>query len=386
MAVVGGGFAGLVFARELASLGLTIELYEEHGRVGMPEHCTGIVSGRTVDIIGREARETILDSYNSLEIRFRGRTIALLDVGGVYRLDRVRLEDLLLESLRSLGGRVLLRTRVESVGSDGAVRTNGGEARYDAVILADGVHGSLHRRLGIGYMGSHHYGLNILVPGGGESAIMVDFRLEGGVAFSWEVPSSRGFSVAGAMGTLEGVKRYYESLGTRALKVYGGRIPAGPPAEMLWEGRVFVVGDAGGLVKPLSGGGLYPNAKAAKLAASFIRRGLDVVDALAGSLSIVSDELRAQYAVARLVYGTRVLESISRAIGDTPLRLKLDYDTHHQLLLSTLAQAGPLPSLKLIAAALKGGGVEAPLSLLKILYHSTVSTYRRLAAFTLSKV
>ncbi|GBF08544.1 conserved hypothetical protein [Aeropyrum pernix] len=380
VAVVGGGFAGLIFAREMASTGLRVDLYEEHGRVGMPEHCTGIVSERTVNTIGREARETIIDSYDSLEIRFRGESLAILDVGTVYRLDRVRLEELLLESLISLGGRVQLGKRVHSVGIDGSVKAGGSEARYDAVILADGAHGELHRMLDLGYRGDYYYGLNILVPGKRESAILVDFTLDKGLAFTWDVPTVGSVSVAGAMGTLAGVKRFFEVMKPRAFKVYGGRIPAGPPAERLRRGRVYVVGDAGGLVKPLSGGGLYPNAKAAKLAASLIKRGLDVGEALEKSLSIVSHELRAQYAVARLVYGTRVLETISRAVGGAPLRLRLDYDTHHQLVISTLSQAGAVSSLRLAAAALRGGGLEAPLSLVKVLYHSSASAYKRLAS------
>ena len=45
--VVGGGPAGLFAALRLAEEGLDVLVLEEHEQVGVPTHCTGIVSGET---------------------------------------------------------------------------------------------------------------------------------------------------------------------------------------------------------------------------------------------------------------------------------------------------------------------------------------------------
>ena len=41
--VVGGGPAGLIAARELASAGYSVRVLEEHDIIGAPVHCTGVL-------------------------------------------------------------------------------------------------------------------------------------------------------------------------------------------------------------------------------------------------------------------------------------------------------------------------------------------------------
>src|SRR5207249_12214093 len=48
VAVVGAGPAGSRTARNLARAGLRVRLLEEHRRVGVPSHCSGLISRRTL--------------------------------------------------------------------------------------------------------------------------------------------------------------------------------------------------------------------------------------------------------------------------------------------------------------------------------------------------
>ena len=48
VAVVGAGPAGSRTARDLARAGLRVRLLEEHRRVGVPSHCSGLISPRTL--------------------------------------------------------------------------------------------------------------------------------------------------------------------------------------------------------------------------------------------------------------------------------------------------------------------------------------------------
>src|SRR5437899_6359668 len=48
VAVVGAGPAGSRTARNLARAGLRVRLLEEHRRVGVPSHCSGLISPRTL--------------------------------------------------------------------------------------------------------------------------------------------------------------------------------------------------------------------------------------------------------------------------------------------------------------------------------------------------
>ncbi|MEB3788211.1 MAG: FAD-dependent oxidoreductase, partial [Desulfurococcales archaeon] len=97
IALVGAGYAGLVLAWKLAESGARVTVYEEHdeGWVGLPRHCTGLVSARVVE--GLDAWRLVLDKYKTVEFAARGETVALRPRGGVYRLDRVMLERTLYE-------------------------------------------------------------------------------------------------------------------------------------------------------------------------------------------------------------------------------------------------------------------------------------------------
>jgi flavin-dependent dehydrogenase len=52
VAVVGGGPAGLIAARELASKGVQVKVFEEHSKIGIPNHCAGVLSIEGLKRIG----------------------------------------------------------------------------------------------------------------------------------------------------------------------------------------------------------------------------------------------------------------------------------------------------------------------------------------------
>ncbi|MCK4327402.1 MAG: NAD(P)/FAD-dependent oxidoreductase [Candidatus Diapherotrites archaeon] len=61
MIVVGAGPAGLLCAKEAASLGAKVTVYEEHKKIGEPVHCTGLVSKKGLDKLNVEYEESVLN-------------------------------------------------------------------------------------------------------------------------------------------------------------------------------------------------------------------------------------------------------------------------------------------------------------------------------------
>ena len=147
---------------------------------------------------------------------------------------------------------------------------------------------------------------------------------------------------------------------------------AGPPVDSPRVGRVVVVGDAAFMNKPLTGGGLYPNAEAATRAAALIRAGEDPLRALERSVREVGRFLARAYHLARLVHGRpRLVDALAHAASASGLAARLsglvDYDRHERLL-GAAARAGlpalgaaarlladdPLGAALLLAASLRG--------------------------------
>ena len=62
--VVGGGPAGLLAARDLASSGFSATVLEEHDQIGVPVHCTGVLGVDAFDEL-ELPRETILQTAHA---------------------------------------------------------------------------------------------------------------------------------------------------------------------------------------------------------------------------------------------------------------------------------------------------------------------------------
>ena len=376
-AVVGAGFAGLIIARELARSGVSVDIYEEHRKVGYPKHCTGLVSERTVRLIGRPALESLEAWIGSLEMR-AGQEAIQVPVR-VARLDRVKLEELLLEEASSLGARSFLGARIERVileGNSVTLSLGHSKKKYDYVVIAEGLHGHLRKHLGIRHEPVTSIGLNLDVPCTQGSLLTVIAGQGRGVWFSWLAPAGTNRTVVGALGPLPGaVKREAQALARRCggpLEIYGGRVIHGPPLEpSKAAGKNYLIaGDAAALNKPLTGGGLYPGSLLASLTREAISRGLDLARAASAAYKMVYRELKRQHALAMpLLRGGLyiVVREAARAglnLGGEPI----DYDRHASLpwvalrrspgrallLALHLLLASPRTALQLVLGALLG--------------------------------
>lgn len=361
-AVIGAGFAGLINAVKLLRSGVEVDIYEEHDRVGYPKHCTGIVSRRTAALIGNAAAESVEAEYERLVLRSRGLRLAVR--AGTVKLDRVRLERLLLEEARSLGAGARLGERVLSVDPEsGELELEDGKrpGGYDIIILAEGLHGRLRRSsLSVRWAPTTSMGVNL------EAACPSNGTLEVVEAreawFAWRVPTRRGL-VVGALGPRPGgamreARALLEESGCReAPEVYGGRVIHGPPMppRLAVRGRLVIVGDAAGLTKPLTGGGLYPNALLAEIASRAVRSGQDPRRAYEGAYRAVYRRLRRQYKSARAALQGGLLWPAVRSLAASYRgELELDYDEHERALASIMRRLGPravLAGVRLLLSA-----------------------------------
>ncbi|MFN4046371.1 MAG: NAD(P)-binding protein [Acidilobaceae archaeon] len=344
IAVIGGGFSGLIFSLKLLKAGADVTLYEEHMKVGYPPHCTGLVSGRVVALIGGAARKSIISYYDTLILESEGSEVRLNVSGGVYKLDRIMLEELLLEEAENEGLRISMGSRVSRVSPRGSVEVGGTVRAYDSVILAEGYYGSLRGKLGLKHVNPPVYGVNLEYRRGDADAgsILVSFDPRTSHKFfSWNLRV--GDSILAGTGARDPrlLKLRIRALEKKhglsgVVKAYGGSILTGPPSTELSVGKVHIVGDAGGLNKPLTGGGLYPNSLAAELSLRLLSRSGDVNEALSRALNMVAGRLRIQYRMAKpILDDSKLVKAAVEAAAQTKLNIDmggLDYDEHEEII------------------------------------------------------
>ncbi len=305
VAVVGAGPAGSRTARDIAARGLRVRLLEEHRRIGVPSHCSGLISLRTLKEaeIGEEA---IIHRITGAFVHTSaGSQVALggADVRAVA-IDRVRWDETLCEQAQRAGAE-LVRARFVNVERDnGHVRlftqTDGRQSSFTArlVVGADGAHSRVARSLGLAGPQEKVYCLGIegrlRVPRDDFVHVFVGRALAPGW-FGWIIPTGDG-GVRVGIGCAPGerpiacYRRLTEAFprlfdGMEPCRFYGGTIPLEFPPRSFAD-NALLVGDAAGQVKPFSGGGIYTSLVAARHAASTAIAAFQADDTSAQRLSL----------------------------------------------------------------------------------------------------
>jgi geranylgeranyl reductase family protein len=291
--VIGAGPAGSLTARRLAERGHDVLLLEEHEAIGRPVHCTGLVGTDAFDEFDLP-REVILGRAG--RARFWGAAGASVPVGadGVAAsiIDRGQLDERLAARAAVAGARIETGARVDRLAVEPTavyVGVRGEEAprRARLVVLACGANYRFHRQLGLGLPDVFLQSAQLELPFPRSPEVEVRFgRAVAPSGFAWLVPVDRGDVPHARIGlmtetrSLERFQRFLTSLSTRAGVVLTGPtrprlkiLPLGPVARTYGH-RVVAVGDAAGLVKPTTGGGIYYGLLSGAIAAPVIDEGL----------------------------------------------------------------------------------------------------------------
>ncbi len=355
IAIIGAGIAGLLVARTLSKYGYQIDVYEEHGDVGFPKHCTGLVSKHVIEIIGEPAQESIESQYR--KIKFVVDDIEVLHINTkeeVYRIDRVKLEKILLKELVAQDVTFYFNKRVTQIvqAPKPSIVINNKREPYDIIILAEGITGSLRKQLGVYHKPMISYGVNldfsVVSSNSNEGISIYLYPKIPGLLYGWGFSiGSRKYSVYGALSfdsrTLSDVVQFFKKkIDSTLQSIYGGIVIHGPPLPCrLQQSNIIIVGDAAALNKPLTGGGLYPNTLFITRLEKELEEGARLETALKNAYCYVFDKLSKQYQLVRSILDGFLLASIVKIGGASGLsgRLTLDYDSHEYLISSILRQA-----------------------------------------------
>ena len=291
--VVGAGPAGLVTARALAAAGRDVLVLEEHDQIGVPVHCTGLLGLDAFDELPIP-RQAILTITHSARFVAADGTSVFVEADRVRAavVDRAVFDRALADETEAAGAelRAGARVRTISVGAD-RVTVSGERGtppiHARACVLACGANYRFNRALGLGVPRVFVQSAQVEAPLEGPESVEVHLaRSIAPGGFAWLVPFRRGeqsFSRIGLMCQANAAARFTE-FAAAVRSRFGGAaewpqprvklLPLGP-VERTFADRVLAVGDAAGLVKPTTGGGIYYSVISGSIAGAVLERALD---------------------------------------------------------------------------------------------------------------
>jgi geranylgeranyl reductase family protein len=292
--VVGAGPAGSTLAYRLADSGASV-LVVDKARFPRDKPCGGGMTLRAVRQCPVDPSPVVEEEVDVVELRFRyGDAVVRRSATPVVLMtQRRRLDAFLLDVARERGAEVREGTSAQ-IEPDNVVRLADGERVHaEAIVGADGANGITARAVGLGGGIVHGVAYEGNVPYTAISreryarrAVIELADIPGG--YGWVFPKADHANVGVGAWQTEGprIRQHLErlceahGLAPDALEhLRGHRLPLRRPGTAIAGERALLVGDAAGLIDPVSGDGMYECFVSSQLAADAI------LDLLAGRAS-----------------------------------------------------------------------------------------------------
>jgi geranylgeranyl reductase family protein len=293
--IVGTGPAGGCLAYLLAGRGIRTLLLEKK-KLPRYKACGGGLTPRAARLLPFDPGALIEDEATTARLFVNGATaFARTYPQAVVRMVmRDRLDALLVEKAVARGARLLQETRFLSAasGPDGFdIQTSGGVLRARCLVGADGVHSRVARQLGLSVRYRTMTALEAELETG-DPRLLDRFRHAfdfdfGDIAhgYGWVFPKRRHLSAGiltrrpRARTILRDFRRYLARKGLAGARIASLKlhpIPYAPRATNFYAAPAgLVVGDATGMVDPITGEGIYYALRTARLAADALRAHLE---------------------------------------------------------------------------------------------------------------
>jgi geranylgeranyl reductase family protein len=293
--VVGGGPAGSTCGRLCAEQGLSVCLVEEHGAAGIPVQCAGLLSMNAF----RECEV----SQSSILATVRGAKV-VSSLGPVLEfdarmpkahvVDRAVLDREMLARAAGAGAEVRMKTsfadrkgqRIVTRGVNGKE-----EILFRILVAADGARSRVARVMGMRRPEVFLAGLQADILHGMDGSRVEIHPDAAPDFFGWAIPIGAGrarVGLAGRTGVRERFRSFLSLISQDShqaqVHLVSGTIPLGTMARTFGD-RVLFVGDAAGMAKPTSGGGVYTGVRAARHAARVAGEAVALEDFGDGMLS-----------------------------------------------------------------------------------------------------
>lgn len=257
-AIIGGGTIGLYLAWKLSEKGERVCVFEKKRKSGK-EVCSGLFSERILTFIP-ESRGLIQNEIDSCLIHFPKKTLYLSFCKKFFVVNHIELDQLLTDSAQKAGAKISFGKKIDKRQIE-EIKTG-----FEKIIGSDGANSVLRNYLGLPCP-EIFLGLQYLLKEKDYSRTVQTWATDKG--FCWKIP--RGEAVEyGIMEKPKTARKIFfeflkkEKIHPQEKEIRAALIPQGPVLPRKNQ-KITLCGDAAGLTKPWSGGGVIWGLKAADL-------------------------------------------------------------------------------------------------------------------------
>src|SRR5512137_2011765 len=272
--IVGAGPAGSAAACECARLGLLTLCIEEHGTIGYPVQCAGLLSNTAFSECRVSERPVLTEISGARVISGRGSEI-LIDAKTkkAVVVDRGTLDREMAEYAANAGAEYKLKTAAYKI-SGTTLMTRGAhghqEIPFKVLIAADGPRSTIARIHNMTRAKTCLAGIQVDLPLACDSRFVEIYPDASPDFFGWMIRTGFNRARIGLCGLNQVAERFaafQKKFGTGSTHLVTGTLPLGLMPKTYGH-RTLFVGDAAGFAKPTSGGGVYTGIRSARHAAA----------------------------------------------------------------------------------------------------------------------
>lgn len=250
VAIVGGGIIGLYLGRKLAEKGEEVFIFEKKKEIGK-KVCSGLFSERIFYFFPK-SQDFIENKIDFCLIHFPQKTIKVEFSKKFFVFNRLKLEQLAFSLAERAGAKIILGKEIREIPKG-----------FDKILGCDGANSQIRKILKLKNP-NFYLGIQTFIKQKDNSNFVETWPTQEG--FLWKIP--RGENVEyGIMERPKWAKKIFEEfLKKKKLKVENINLALIPQGLIIPKNeKITLCGDAAGLTKPWSGGGVIWGLKAADI-------------------------------------------------------------------------------------------------------------------------
>ena len=271
ISIIGAGPAGSFAAYSLAKKNFDVEVFEEHPKVGIPIQCSGVITPALDSLLPKIPKSILVNKIKKVKFNSPDGNSFTVKIPVDYVFDRSKLDQYISSLAESAGVKFHLNSRFESLTrSDDKIKFKTNSAYYesDYLVGADGPYSKVGQSSGLLDISKRKFitGMQARTKCDIYSKDTVEIFLGYG-EFAWLIPENDEFARVGLVSE-SNPKNDFDKLmkktNSKIVCYQSGMIPVYDRKLKTQDKNIYLIGDAAGMVKASSHGGIFYSMSASK--------------------------------------------------------------------------------------------------------------------------